>query len=77
MRCCHSCLYVVDDILIKAFIKKLAEGEAYQNWEMKHAPMVFNEVLFFFFLSYFNVLLLFKCLIVFCCFHLFLVLMAI
>jgi hypothetical protein len=76
MRCCHSCLYVVDDILIKAFIKKLAEGEAYQNWEMKHAPMVFNEVLFFF-LSYFNVLLLFKCLIVFCCFHLFLVLMAI
>jgi hypothetical protein len=70
MRCCHSCLYVIDDILIKAFIKKLAEGEAYQNWEMKHAPMVFNEVLFFFYLIltfYFfsNVLL---CSVVFICF---------
>jgi hypothetical protein len=69
MRCCHSCLYVVDDILIKAFIKKLAEGEAYQNWEMKHAPMVFNEVLFFYLILTFyffsNVLL---CSVVFICF---------
>jgi hypothetical protein len=30
-------------VLAKAFVKKLAEGEVYQNWKMEHAPIVIKK----------------------------------
>jgi hypothetical protein len=49
-------------VLAKAFVKKLAEGEVYQNWKMEPAPIMKKKVID-----------LFECLVMLCCFYLFLV----
>ena len=41
-------VYTVNDVPVKAFVKKLAKRETYQNWKMKPTPMVFKKYFFLF-----------------------------
>jgi hypothetical protein len=36
-------MHTVNDILAKAFMKKLVKGEKYQNWKMEPALVVFKK----------------------------------
>lgn len=36
-------MHIVDEIPVKAFIKKLVDREMYQNWKIKHVPIVFKK----------------------------------
>ena len=77
-------VYTVNDVPAKAFVKKLAKRETYHNWKMKPTLMVFKKYFFScltIFAKVFCLVLMFYlfpgCLVVLCCFYLFLVLMAI
>lgn len=36
-------IHTVDEGLLKALIKKLAEGEVYQNWKMEPIPIMLKK----------------------------------
>jgi hypothetical protein len=35
-------IYTLEEVAAKTFIRKLAEGEKFQNWETQEAPLVFK-----------------------------------
>ena len=36
-------VHVIDEIPTKAFMRKLANGEKFQNWKAEHVPFVFKK----------------------------------
>ena len=35
-------IHTLEEVTVKTFIRKLAEGEKFQNWETQEAPLVFK-----------------------------------
>jgi hypothetical protein len=35
-------IYTLEEVTVRTFIRKLAEGEKFQNWETQEAPLVFK-----------------------------------
>jgi hypothetical protein len=35
-------IYTLEEVAAKTFIRKLAEGEKFQNWKTQEAPLVFK-----------------------------------
>ena len=35
-------LHTLEEVTVKIFVRKLAEGEKFQNWETQEAPLVFK-----------------------------------
>ena len=35
-------IHTLEEVTIKTFVRKLAEGEKFQNWETQEAPLVFK-----------------------------------
>jgi hypothetical protein len=35
-------IYTLEEVAAKTFIRKLAEGEKFQNWDTQEAPLVFK-----------------------------------
>ena len=35
-------IHTLEEVTVKTFVRKLAEGEKFQNWETQEAPLVFK-----------------------------------